>query len=521
MLTFQAIGDGNCLYNSEAILLIEAFKQKELDNLIRNEQYRNQFHQLLKIYEGNGLIKVSHKKTQKAVKDGFSALIKRFTVNDKIDWDQLQEEMATGLREFVQNAIITDEDTKQLVRAELVQAISFSVDMAYEDGQLPEQVNENGIDGSYFEEMTNIKEKILEVLNDPDLDTAELKKLALNQWFFDGEAVGLSDYLQGETGIGNPNIHAADIEIKVLSCKLGIVHRTYMRGQVGNEQPATYYNGFLSDEKSRQVDDGAVLFSLEKSPNHWNALFLDTPANQELLQAREAQIRHLSREDFLKEHGTYAKHCASLEMSEADYCAMYGLTKEQFDRSEITTAQAGNQAKLSKSKTAEPVKKTSSAKNETVNEEPAKSTPDQVTASASSSLANVNVNRRFVLNWFTAGVVIATLAHCFLMPFLKEALFGAVIVPQAGLVLLGITLAISAFGGFFVANRMAAEASQDAEAVVSRFKTPQKNTVGKKVDLFAQAAPTFLLYHNVRSQEAKQAKVAVAERPAGPRQKLH
>lgn len=504
MLTFQAIGDGNCLYNTEAILLIQAFKQKELDNLIRNEQYRNQFHQLLKIYEGNGLIKVSDKATQKAVKDGFGALIKRFTANGKIDWDQLQEEMATGLREFVQNAIISDETTKDLVKTELTNALDYSIDMAYENGVLPENIEEQGIDGSYFEEMSTIKNKIIEILADKKLSTPHLKKIALAEWFNEGEAQGLSEYLQGETGIGNPNIHAADIEIKVLSSKFGIVHRTYMRGQVGNEQSATYYNGFLSDEKSRQVDDGAVLFSLEKSPNHWNALFLDTPANQAFIQSREAQIRHLSCEEFLREYGTYAKHCASLEMTEADYCAMYGLTKEQFNKSEITKAKVNNQAKSSNGKTAEPAKKAS--------KEPAKVEP------ASTSTTQPK-NRHFLINWFAAGVVIATLSHFFLMPLLKGVVFGAV--PQAGLIMLGLTLAISATGGFLVANRMAEEEKQSAEPVISRYKTHQKNSIGKKVELLTDAAPTFLLYHNARSQEAKRAQIAVAERPVGPRQKLH
>lgn len=525
MLTFQAMGDGNCLYNSEAILLVQAFKEKELDRLFKNKQHLSSFHQLLKIYQGNGLIQVTDNPTQKAVKDGFTQLIAKYTVNGVINWEDLQENMATGLREFVQNAIMTDEATRGLVKTELVQALNFSIDMAYQDGVLPAQVEQNGIDGSYFQEMTVIKEKIIEILNDADLNTAELKKAALQSWFFDGVAVGFSDYLQGETGIGNPNIHAADIEIKVLSHKLGMVHRTYMRGQVGNEQPATYYNGFLSNDKSRQFPKNSVLFSLEKSPNHWNALFIDTPANKAFIDAKQEQQKDAELQAFLTQFGSYEAHRQSMDIAEEDYCQLYGLTKAQFN--------AANNAKVD----ADKPKPADEAAPKVSDSKPAKTPKVSATAKEPSVVkpkANVDaatvpntLNRRhFALNFLAAAAVFATLSHCFLVPFLKVAVFGAAL-PHLALLSLAFTVLVSVAGGLLVANKLTANAVQEAtKNAVTEPKTtsPSNNDENKpEAEHIPDAPKAFVVHYNTRAQQAKREKMEVMEgRPANvSRHKLH
>jgi len=495
MLTFQAIGDGNCLYNSQAVLLIQAFRQKELDILFKNKQLLNQFHQLLKIYQGNELIGVADKPTPKAVKDGFNRLIEKFTVDGKINWDELQEEMAVGLREFVQNAIITDDATNQLVRKELVRALDFSIDMGYHNGVLSENLEENGIDGSYFEEMDTIKNKILQILNDDEFLTQPLKKIALSEWFFDGEAVGFNDYLQGEKGIGNRNIHAADIEIKVLSSKLGIVNKTYMRGQIGNEQSATYYNAFASNDDSRNLASSVVVFTLEKSPNHWNPLLIDTPSNQTLFTDNQARLKDNELQVYLATYGSYEAHREWLEISEEAYCQLYDLTKEQLN---------------------EPVVVKADDKVLPIKQKP-----------ASNAKVNEGISRSFAINWASSGAVLATFTHCFVMPVLKAALFGAAMASQASLMLL-LTVAVSVVGGYLVANKMekvprggAAEAAASNVAMDAATKTQSSHNDKTTIDLLVKS-PTLLVYQNTQAQQAKRTENAILQgRPSGPRQKLH
>ncbi len=510
MLTFQAIGDGNCLYNAEAILLIQAFRQKELDPLFKNKQHLIQFHQLLKIFERNELIEMSDKITQKAVKDGFRLLVDRYTTEGKIDWDTLQEEMAPSLREFVQNAIITDDVTNKSVRAELIKALDFSIEIgAAAVGDLEERA----IDGSYFEEMPAIKAKIIEILGKNEL-SVHAKKIALSEWFFEGEAVGFSDYLQGENGIGNEAIHATNLEVKVLSSKLGIVHRSYMRGAVGNEQSATYYNGFLSDEKSRELSKNAIVFSLEKAAIHWDALFIDTPANRALVEEREAQIRNNELAVYLEKHGTYKAHCESLEMSEKEYCTLYGLTKKQFENPPVV---AKPKAGVKKPAADVSDKSAEVKKDDTVAED-----------KPTSTVANTNVTKNFALNWLAASAILGVVSHFFLMPLITGAVMSSALVAPSALLMLGITLAISSAGGFFVANNMGNTATNTlAKAVVSvedsivSSKIKTAHVEKAPVDLL-EKTPSFLVYQNTRAQTAKRAEIAALEgKPNLPRHKLN
>lgn len=511
MLTFQAIGDGNCLYNAEAILLIQAFRQKELEPLFKNKQRLTQFHQLLKIYQNNGLIEVEDKITQKSVKEGFSQLIARFTKNDKIDWDALQGDMALGLREFVQNAIITDEATKQNVKVELVKALDYAMEIgAAAEGDIEEEA----IDAAYFEEMPTIKAKILEILADETIPTIELKKIKLSEWFFEGEAVGFSEYLQGETGIGNPDIHVADIEIKVLSSKLGIVHRSYMRGQVGNEQSAVYYNGFASEEKSRQLAKNAVLFSLEKSEIHWDALFIDTPINQALLQEREDQRKNDELQVYLETHGTYKAHCDSLAMTEQEYCTLYGLTKEQFNNPP-------------------PIKAAEKPAEEPA-EEPAKEiaqktkTDDKSENKLATAVAKSTDNINLGLNWLVASMVLGAFSHFLIMPLVAGALVSSAVAAPSALLMLGITAVVSAIGGYFVADNIeknrekeTAKAITGVEGNIISSSIQSAHIEKAPLDLL-EKSPSFLVYQNTRAQTAKRAEIAAFEgKPNLPRHKLN
>lgn len=528
MLKFQAVGDGNCLYNAEAVALMTAFLQKKLNPLFKNKQRLAEFHRLLKMFQTNGLIEVDNKITQKAVTDGFNALVARFTEEGEINWDTLQREMAGTFREYVQHTMINDNALRPQIRAVLTASLNQCIELAYVNnhevqGGLPEEIDLSATNGSHFDGMTVIEEKIHEILQDDELETADAKKAALNAWFFDGEAEGYSEYLQGETGIGNDTVHASDVEIRVLSAKLGIVHRTYMQGTVGQEFDETlrYYDGFKSQQDSKNSAKKALVFSFEKTPNHYNCILEDTPANKALIEKYDLSLQSLELEKILAEHKTYEAHCKSLNVTEDEYRRLYSLTAKQFknNTNKFKKASAKDDEDEVEVIANTPKKKGPVTRSRAQQEAKSAVTPQQNQAvSSPSTLGDLK------MGFFGTTAIIATLSFAILLPIIKTALFGgAVVSPGVALIAFAATLAFSCTAGYLLTSKL--PAMQETLEAVLDIKAPSKSAKAaptpKAVDLL-DPSPTLLVYQNTRAQQRKrEMQVKQDNIPVPPRQKMH
>lgn len=463
MLKFRSLADGDCLYNSEAVSLIQAFLQGKLNKLFKNRTHLAEFHRLLKIFEEHEWGEVADEVTEKSVRNGFNALITAFTDNNQIQWVSLQQHLSIGLREFVTQSIITDQATKNLVKTELHRTINQCIDMAYVDGVLVDNIEIEGINGSHFDGMEVIENKIAEVLMDDTLLTADQKKRALREWFFAGEETGLNEYLQGENGIGNVAVFAGEVEIKVLSRKLGIIHKTCPRGAEKNEKAATYYNGFSSAEQSRKVPKGALVFSFEKTPNHWNCLLPATAPNRKMVQLYNAQLSKEEAgnilEEILVQHDSFAAHHAEelSDLSVKEYCKLYGITQKQYDNPEM-------------------VKQTIIAE----------SAPKADKPSVSSILPYVQISDDLQLSNFTkyfllTAATIGVFSHCILMPFLIPALSSMLLnsasMASLQILSLAMTTALSSLGGYFIAEKLAADKPKVTQ--LNNNTKPKTDTVEK------------------------------------------
>ncbi|MBS0288089.1 MAG: hypothetical protein JSR17_12385 [Proteobacteria bacterium] len=131
MLQFQSLGDGNCLYNTEAVWLMYAYQQQLLQPLFKNKVAK--FNKLMAIVgEQNptlGLPKteVEYNTAEKLI-NAFDTLIAKVAVNDDIDWVKLQQLLAPALRELVVDLIENDEYINKQARAELSGYLDHMVD---------------------------------------------------------------------------------------------------------------------------------------------------------------------------------------------------------------------------------------------------------------------------------------------------------------------------------------------------------------------------------------------------------
>lgn len=548
MLKFQAIGDGNCLYNAEAVFLVRSFLDNKLEPLFKNKARLNEFHRLLLTLQKNKIITVGEKPTLAVVKQGFEDLIKHFTLNDEIDWAALQRLVALSLREYVQNAIIDDKTITEKVKSELTRAFDQCVDMAYLNNHdtknaLPQTIDVEGIDGSHFEGMDEIINKIKSVLEDDALMTPELKKIALSEWFFSGEAVGFGEYLQGENGIGNPAIHAGDIELNVLSTKLGIVHKTFMKGAIGNEQSATYYNAFKPLDAARKVAKNALIFAFEKSADHWNCLFDNTPENQAWLAAKEKEEHQQEIEAYAAIFGDLDAHRISLGLSVEEYCTIHGLTSEQFKNgipqkkgalqskqdAPVIVASKAQATQTQAPKLQAPQVPQPSQPQPIVAKLPVATTgekdiiiPKPSTTTSNVPTQNAPNSQHYWKHFATATLAMIFLSHCLLMPILQAVFVGFAHVSLLGVVAL---TGLSILGGFAYAEKTQSTLTSSSNTVAnqtgSSMMSTAKSLMNNVIDL-QDNSPTLVAYYNTQAQEQKREQISsMQDRPKGPRQKLH
>ncbi len=122
MLQMNTLGDGNCLYNSEAIWLILAYQQKSLSALLK----KNTLHfanLMLILGQQNptlGLPKaLDQLNTIQALEKAFDSFIAHITINERLDFVRLQKLLAKALRSFVVDVIKNDPIIKAAAIADL------------------------------------------------------------------------------------------------------------------------------------------------------------------------------------------------------------------------------------------------------------------------------------------------------------------------------------------------------------------------------------------------------------------
>ncbi|MBS0289499.1 MAG: hypothetical protein JSS07_05635 [Proteobacteria bacterium] len=128
MIQFQALGEGNCLYNSEAVWLVYAFQEKKLDVLLSDKVKVIPFAALLNIVAEQAKIPkmaaLLQEITQQNTELAFNQFILHCTENNEINWIKIQLLMAKALRTLVADVIQNMPQVKSEVRRELSTYIS-------------------------------------------------------------------------------------------------------------------------------------------------------------------------------------------------------------------------------------------------------------------------------------------------------------------------------------------------------------------------------------------------------------
>lgn len=211
-MQFKSLGDGNCLYNTEAILLVYAYRQHLLTPLWHEPDFVKNIHALLKEINENNTVGISLTElgegpSAQSTEAAFNQLISAMSVDDILDWGVVQEVMAPALRALVIKKIVDDAAVKEQIKTILTAAIRGIVDMS-----APETLNL----GIYFEGMTGISEKLSNVINDPAFRSLGQRERAMEKWFFEGLQEGFFAYLRGERGICNSGMNAEVVK-KIVS----------------------------------------------------------------------------------------------------------------------------------------------------------------------------------------------------------------------------------------------------------------------------------------------------------------
>lgn len=343
MLTFQALGDGNCLYNTESIWLIKSYKEGRFEQLLDNQDFRQNIGRLL-THTSEGVNTIDLKAvlgksyTKASIKRALDKFIHDLT-DDKeaLDWVAAQQMLAQGLRALVTDKIQNDPAILEQVKLELDDAINQCITMSTSDEV---QVS------FHFDDMLEIQAKVKELMQNNRLNTKQ-RQDALRKWFFNhnGETVGLNYYLYGENGIASPTIEAGHFEMKVLSQLLHHVIHFYdkKRNEAGHH--INVIDAFKAPEEAEKHLETALVFHVEKRGNHWNALLPNDAASEEMMREYEPQraryiiaiqqqeaIENLTQ--ILREHGTFAAHHKKdlNHYSIEEYLNIHGLTKEQYNK---------------------------------------------------------------------------------------------------------------------------------------------------------------------------------------------
>ncbi len=420
-IKFEIIGNGNCLYNSTAVWLAYAKQQNLLTPSMQNN----------------------------------SPLMAKLAEISSSNWVKVQLDLADTLRAMVIAAIENDKTVQAEVFKILGQALDQSIVIS---------TPENIITG-HFEDMPVIKEKIASLITTQN-------KEELRKWFFEGDAIGLKEYLHGEKGIAKSGVNAGPLEFSVLSKLLAVIIK--YQGNV--------IDGFKPIEEAKKHQANALVFSIEKSSAHWNVLFPETENCKKIIEdylpQRQKYIKMQILKEILAAHGSYAAHLAQMldskhygdDFTESTYCEMFSLTKVQFKENIIP------------GEVLVPV----------VNNEP-----------SSVTNATPKENHFYVAFWLTF-MASALLLHSFALPLLIGVADGIVL-----------TLLLSGSLSYFIAEKLIEQKPQTAAASPVLLAPAAEKKPIEAQNVLKQKPDLLFLYRNDDKTQAKSAETPVSKNKNG------
>ncbi|MBN9289182.1 MAG: hypothetical protein BGO43_10050 [Gammaproteobacteria bacterium 39-13] len=558
MLKFESLGDGNCLYNTEAVLLVYTYRQGLLAPLLKNKDFVQNLGELLTQVQQTNQKDIQlpgFKKpyTEKSVTEAFDVLLQQFLTKGKkktTNWVKLQEMMAKGMRAQVVNAIENDPTIKKEITIELSHALDRSIEMSWDEkaSDSSDSENEDASDNEreihlsyHFEDMPEIEKKVSEIIANDRLRTLKQKQDAIKNWFFKGKREGFNFYLYGEHGITTEAVHSGELELKILSRLFHHVSRFSARGD-----RRRILDGFKDAEEAKKHPKDALVFTTEKLINHWNAELPDNPVSKKILQEYKPQrAQHLKAkqksenalllEEILEKYDSYEQHHEEElpNITVAQYCKVHGLTKKQFETNSLPGKQANSVAKTkeaSEKQTKEPAKKKELAteKKVTKKKEPAKKKDagktEQKPTPAKANKKKAPNDAKRERDWSSYSTMllamfagVALFSHCLILPLLLplfDSLFVGTIIGGHNLCWLtsGITAAFSLSLGWLLTEKIHAQgegktAEKDGTSDHLSSFSNEERLFEDTVDLSYDAQPLLMLYQNQGAQMQNSEKV--------------
>lgn len=359
-LTFNALGDGNCFYNSIMTRLAVDWLNGTLS---RNETTSTQLAALFgKVGKFKPSLNINEKLPDNAsnianatIDEIFNIILDYCRIDAKtIDWVKYQQLMGPVAREFIIDKIENDETIKQAVLAELIQAAEYTLDISTVD-------DIEYLD--HFSSMLEIQQKLQNFVMDTSTGINE-RKLAIAKWFRGLDEVGdqisgFSLWLRGKHGAALDTTVAGVLELKVFTKLFNMSAQYCMPGdELVINQLVTGFGEItplrLGTQEAKPYIP-ANTCSLEYTGNHWKIYLANDDAgiNKKICEDYLVQSAAYTEKLFtneitsnLKEYKTYALHAAQLEITQEEYCKLFYLTHNEYENN-LLPSEAQNETQTS------------------------------------------------------------------------------------------------------------------------------------------------------------------------------
>tara|TARA_R110002110_G_scaffold415857_2_gene658543 strand:+ start:28463 stop:30055 length:1593 start_codon:yes stop_codon:yes gene_type:complete len=341
--TFDALGDGNCFYNSITVRLAVDWLN---DTLPKNATTKNQLIALFREVdkfapELNIGQQLTGRISRKTIDDVFRIILDSCQIDEETtNWVKYQKLMGPVAREFITGQIENNLAIKQKVLQKLTQHLTGTLDISTVD---------DIIYPAYFQGMPVIQQKLKDTVMDVGTDIA-VRKVALADWFYNEEdAIGFEQWLRGENGVALDTTLAGVVELEVFS----ELFKTSMQYKMPDDRQGVnqLITGFGEATPIRvgtleaKAYNAQSTYSLEYTGGHWKVyLPNDEPGlNRQIcadyIPQRDAYIEHVSILEkhneaklHLRQYKSYKAHAESLGLEKEDYCAIYRLSSTEFDK---------------------------------------------------------------------------------------------------------------------------------------------------------------------------------------------
>jgi len=342
-LTFDALGDGNCFYNSIMTRLAVDWLNGTLP---RNEVTRTQlaglFSEVAKFESSlNITAELSDSiedTTYENIDRVFNIILEHCRIDSQtIDWVKYQKLMGPVAREFIIDKIENDESIREPIIAELTQAATYTLDISTVDN-----INYP----AHFTGMPQIMQKLKATVMDVATDI-DIRKIAVAEWFrgSDEEQIsGFALWLRGQNGVALDTTIAGVLELKAFTKLFNISAQFRMPGdQQGVNQLVTGFGDIRPlrlGTKEAEPYTAASTYSLEYTGGHWKIYLADDIGNvnksicETYVKQRKAHVKQLFIDNAtlnLKDYKTYSSHAESLNVTKLEYCKMHKLTSYEYE----------------------------------------------------------------------------------------------------------------------------------------------------------------------------------------------